>query len=402
MAGKSSFRMLWIGQSLANCGDVFYIVGLMAIIYAITGSAAFMALVPFFNTLARSVGGVLAPLSLNRLGLKGTLVTSQSGKTFFLTGLALVSSAGIIRQSIWPVFAFVMLISFLDGWAAPARNALIPHLIPPKGLAKANSFLSILDQLVNMGSWACGGLLAARFGGAVMIWTTVLLFVLSTIGMACIRTPETKNDNRNKSGRWKELKEGWLEIWHTPVLRCIAIIDAVESAAFVVWIAAIIYVFVRQALHVDASWWGYINFSFFAGLILGGLIGFRRPQLIQRHLETAVLFSMILTGAATLGFGMNKVPWLALFLSMMVGMASQIKDISFATAIQTDTDRQKLGKVYAALDVILSVSFGLSTLLFGFLVDLLGVRPVFILSALLLFFNFLIFFSYIRKSGKKR
>lgn len=78
---KSSFRFLWIGQSLANSGDVFYMVGLIAIIYELTGSVTYMAFVPFFITASRFVSGIIAPLIIERVSLKALLAYSQLGKT---------------------------------------------------------------------------------------------------------------------------------------------------------------------------------------------------------------------------------------------------------------------------------------------------------------------------------
>lgn len=40
---SKSFRYLWLGQLLANFGDVFYIVGCISILYGFTSSAFYLA-----------------------------------------------------------------------------------------------------------------------------------------------------------------------------------------------------------------------------------------------------------------------------------------------------------------------------------------------------------------------
>lgn len=77
---KASFRFLWIGQSLANSGDVFYMVGLIAIIHGLTGSVTYMALVPFFITTSRFFSGMLAPLVIERVPLKTLVGLFSIGK----------------------------------------------------------------------------------------------------------------------------------------------------------------------------------------------------------------------------------------------------------------------------------------------------------------------------------
>lgn len=92
------FICLWGGQTLANLGDVFYIVAFISAIYAVTASAMYTALVPVVILTAQSVGGLLAPLLFRRLSVPRMLVFSQGVKTVLLavaaTALPVASSAG--------------------------------------------------------------------------------------------------------------------------------------------------------------------------------------------------------------------------------------------------------------------------------------------------------------------
>ncbi|WP_100488355.1 MFS transporter [Sporolactobacillus pectinivorans] len=391
MAKKYSFRYLWMGQSLANCGDVFYIVGLMTVIYTVTRSAFYMSLVPFFTTFSRFISGLLAPLVLDQIGLKGSLVRSQLGKTILLLILAVLLQIHFIDHFIFLLFLFVILISFLDGWAMPARNAMVPILVGRKGLVKANGFLSILDQTINMSGWALGGVLAAFIGGSGMVGVTVLLFVLSTLFMLLIsEQPEMHlHHGKARSKKLGGMKEGWVAIWHTPVLRIISITDILGSAASVVWMAAIVYVFVNHALHVGEAWWGYINFAYFAGLIAGGVIAVGSSTFIDKHLMAASLIGLFATSVLTLCFGWNPIPIAALLLSLLVGLFEQLKTISFGTLIQKSTGFGVLAKVYSATDALYALSYGAATLIIGYLTDQVGVQAIFTLSAFLLFLSFL-------------
>src|SRR6476661_1067974 len=83
------FRLLWIGQSVANFGVVLSIVGLISILYSITGSAFSLALLPFFNTIGRFFGGMVSPILINLYRLKTLLIASQISKTTVLFGLCL-------------------------------------------------------------------------------------------------------------------------------------------------------------------------------------------------------------------------------------------------------------------------------------------------------------------------
>lgn len=158
------FQYLWIGQSLANLGDVFYIVGLMTFLYRLTGSAVYMAMVPFFSTVSRFLSALIAPIVLEWMGLKRSLVISQACKALLLLGFFCITFYSLNSASVPIVFLVVVVISFLDGWATPARGALVPLLVPKKKLLATNSFLALMDQSMAMSGWALGGLFAAYWG----------------------------------------------------------------------------------------------------------------------------------------------------------------------------------------------------------------------------------------------
>jgi len=388
MVNKSSFRFLWMGQSLANCGDVFYIVGLITTIYEATGSATYMALVPFFITTSRFVSGVIAPLIIDRTRLKLLLAYSQLGKTIIILLLAGFSSIFLSSNTIFLIFLFVIVISFLDGWANPASNALLPKLMEPNDLVKANSFLAILEQTIRLGGWPVGGILVAVVGADNVIWLTFLLFVASTIMMALIKDNDDDvmmDKKQKKFSKWDTLKEGWVTIWKTPPLRTISIVDFIESIANVVWIAAIMYVYVDQVLQTSEQWWGYINSSFFAGLMIGGFLSLKWSHLVNQHLVMFIVVGAFLVSLTTLIFGLISTPWMALVIAMLFGMANQIKAVAQQTTTQTSVAHRLLPKVYSAKDAIIAATFGVSSLLLGYLTDLFGVRFTFLLAATLLF-----------------
>lgn len=390
MVNKSSFRFLWMGQSLANCGDVFYIVGLITTIYEATGSATYMALVPFFITTSRFVSGVIAPLIIDRTRLKLLLAYSQLGKTIIILLLAGFSSIFLSSNTIFLIFLFVIVISFLDGWANPASNALLPKLMEPNDLVKANSFLAILDQTIRLGGWPVGGILVAVVGADNVIWLTFLLFVASTIMMALIKDNDDDvmmDKKQKKLSKWDTLKEGWVTIWKTPPLRTISIVDFIESIANVVWIAAIMYVYVDQVLQTNEQWWGYINSSFFAGLMIGGFLSLKWSHLVNQHLVMFIVVGAFLVSLTTLIFGLISTPWMALVIAMLFGMANQIKAVAQQTTTQTSVAHRLLPKVYSAKDAIISATFGVSSLSLGYLTDLFGVRFTFLLAATLLFLS---------------
>lgn len=392
-----SFRFLWFGQMLANAGDVFYIVGMIASIYSMTGSSLVVAVFPFTSLMAQFISGFIAPLLIDKYPLKKLLVYSQLGKTILLFVLGVYYYLEVSSMQMGVVFVLVFVISFLDGWAAPARNAMLPRLVSPSELVKANSFVSVLDQSVQLGGWAFGGLLVSFLGGNKVILITFALFIISTIMMSNIRDHQQEDIDRSEnrpSSKWQSLKEGWSLIWETDSLRKLHIIFFLESIAGTVWIAAVLYVYVEEQLQMGEAWWGYINASFFVGLLLGGIIGMKKSDFVEKHMG-AMIFSMgMMVSVSTLFFGLNTIPWLALVLSTIFGISEQLKGIAMQTALQKSIGVGHLPKIYSAQGAQIALTFGVASLAIGYITDVTHVTISFIIAASILFVAALYSFVY--------
>ncbi|WP_033827241.1 MFS transporter [Bacillus andreraoultii] len=380
---NNSFRFLWIGQLFANLGDVFYVVGLISILYSVTGSAMYLALLPFLNTFGRFISSFISPLLLNRYRLKSLLISSQLSKTTILLLLASWMSFQSLL-GIWYIVCCILLIAFFDGWAMPATNAIVPRLVKESELLKANSFISVINETVQLGGWALGGLLVALINGQNVIWLTFFLFVLSTIMMVQIvdNTPIQVKEEKQKT--FEALKEGWLTIWKTPIFRSIHVMIFIEAIANVVWVAAILYVFVNEVLNVTEAWWGYINTAFFLGLILGGVFCSRYSVKIEKNMRKTVLYSSFGVSIVTLLFALNSVAWVALIMVAVSGFIDQMKGITINTYLQKEASIEDLPRIYSAQYSMVSLVFGFSSLAFGGIAEYCSVQLAFIVAGLLL------------------
>ena len=385
---KNAFRYLWMGQSFANIGDVFYMVSLITLMYQITSSVTYMAMIPFFITTSRFLSGLIAPFIMEHLPLKKLLAYSQLGKT--TTMLILIYTATFYAYShyIYLIFILAIIVAFLDGWANPARNALVPAFVGKSDLTKANSFLAVLDQTINLSGWAVGGMIVATIGTHYTLIFTFVLFSIATLCMFRIENiKSTDNIHKKTASKFDMFKEGWVTVWQHRTLRTISIVHCLESIASVVWIAAIMYVYVEQVLHVDAQWWGYINASFFAGLMISGTLSFKYAHMIEHYSRHVIIFGAFSSSIITFVFARISLPWTALIFSCLFGIVSQLKAITQQTLIQKSVIQRVLPKVYSVQDVLITATFGISSIIFGVITDVWGVKVTFIIASVLLFIS---------------
>lgn len=378
---NKNFTLLLLGQSIANIGDVLYMVSVISTIFVLTGSATASSFVPFTITSSMFISSLLTPLLIGKVNLKWLMAGTQMGKTILLIILGFML-IGITASNYYLIFLIIGLIALLDGCANPIRQTLIPHYVNPKQLIQANGIAETSTQIIQAVMWFIGSLFLIIMSSQQLVWLVGSLFVVASI-LLCLL--ESVNDKRTEpKGKLEQIKEGWLTLSNTPVLRRIAWIDCFETIAGTVWIAAILLVFVTDALHVGEKWWGFINGAFFLGLILGSVYCIKYSLFIEKKLGTFIFVGSSLSFLITILFSITNIPIIALLLSLCVGLFGQIKNIPQQLVIQTSVSKEQLSTVYTSLGAIGTGIFGVGSLVMGLLADLLGIRIVFIISGILL------------------
>ncbi|TQR21005.1 MFS transporter [Psychrobacillus vulpis] len=379
---NKNFLFLMLGQSVANIGDVFYIVSIISMLYQLTNSATISAFVPFTITTAMFVSSILTPLAIGKWRLKTLLLGSQIAKTILLFGLSFFVLFFLHEANYYIIFLVIAVIAFLDGCSNPILRALVPYYVQQDQLVKANSIAETITQLIQIGAWLVGGLLLLLMSPIQLVWLVIVFFVLSCILLSFIQHVNHVEEQDQKL--WIQLTQGWKSIGATPVLKKIIQMDFLETIAGTVWIAAIVYVFVEQALHVGEQWWGLINGAFFVGLLVGSLFCVKFPQVVENYMYQFIFLGALLCSLLTILFGTTSHPLIALILSAGIGIFGQLKNIPQQTVIQRSVPTDKLVTVYTSMGTVTMGVFGVSSLCIGILADLVGVRAVFVISGLLL------------------
>lgn len=378
---NKNFILLITGQSLASIGDVLYMVGIISTIFALTGSATAASFVPFTITSSMFLSSLLTPLVIGKVNLKWLLTGSQLGKTGLIVVLGLFLS-GISGANYYLVFLVISGIAFLDGCANPIKLTMIPQYVKPERLVRANGVAETISQFIQTVMWFVGSLFLIFMDAQQLIWVVSLMFALSSIMMYLLDNVERRRAKQER--KLDRIKVGWKTLFDVPVLRKIAYMEVLETVAATVWIAAILYVFVSDALHVDEKWWGFINGTFFLGLIIGSIYCIKYSSLVERKLAKIIFIGSLSSFFITILFSATSNPMIALLLAVGIGLFGQLKSIPQQTVIQTSVAKEKLSTVYTSLGAISTGIFGISSLGMGILADLFGVRSVFLVSGLML------------------
>ncbi len=137
------------------------------------------------------------------------------------------------------------------------------------------------------------------------------------------------------------------------------------------------YVYVADVLQVSEVWWGYINTSFFIGLLIAGVLYSKWSSIILQSVRKLLIITSFGVAAVTLLFGFNNFALAALLLSFLSGLLEQLKGITLNLYLQKTSSAELLPKLYSVQNVVVSLGFGLSTLLFGWIAEMVHVQAAF-------------------------
>jgi Transmembrane secretion effector len=374
-----TFNYLWLGQILANVGDIFLIIGLISLVYQQTSSPFFVALTSLIIIFSRIISNALSPL-LNRFSLKKVLLHVQTGKTI-LIGLFSISFFYLVEPTVYLVYVFAIVLSLLDSFILPAKNAYVPFLTKREELMAPNGYLSMTDQTLLIVSWAIGGALYELLSAKVFFLLLLVLYVISTF--IKFKVPFIPTNSVVEKQVWfTQLGEGWREIKKNKNLKVIFTLNVFQTVSSVVWLAAILFLFVEKQLQLGSQWWGYINSSFFIGLMSGSLLLFKNQCFFIKYTEKWLIITTVLSVLIIFIFGWTSFGIMALLLSFLFGAVEQIKTIMLQTMLQYNTPPEKIGKVYAVHGLFTTTLFGISVASAGWLMEKTSVPVLFLFAAL--------------------
>ena len=376
---SNSFIKLLVSQLFANLADIFFRVTIIANIYIISKSVIATSLVPILIGISSFVASLLVPLVTKKLALNRVLSLSQFGKTILL---AILVGMFTVMQSVAPLvtYLFVVVISILDGFAAPVSYAIVPRYATDLG--KANSALSMSGEAVQLVGWGLGGLLFATIGLLPTTFIILILYIISSFLMLFL--PNAEVEVLESETNLEILLKGWKLVARDPRLRLFVSANLFEIFSNTIWVSSIILVFVTELLNETESYWGYSNTAYSIGIIISGLIAFRLSEKFLAAKWESILFPLVAMAIVTLTILFFPNAQMFLVFSALVGMLSQLKEVPESVFLQETVEENNLVNVYSVLEVISTLAFSVFVLLMSYITESFGISISFWISAICL------------------
>ncbi len=282
--------------------------------------------------------------------------------------LLLASAAWLDLDVAWTYGALV-----LSGCAQilnrPARDALMPTLVPQAQLARAIALASSLHQVASMAAPALAGVGLALFHSALPIHLANTVFALVSLAatLAIRQRSRGQAPAPGGTGRLGAMLAGFTHIRHTRLLLAVMSIDLL--AVLFGGAVALLPVYAKDILQIGPAGLGMLSTAPAVGAAVAGLAMARFGVALDGRLFLGAVGGF---GLMTVLFGASTHFMLSIVALALLGGLDSISVVIRQTVIQQATPDVLRGRVAAVNRVFISSSNELGALESGLLAAAVG------------------------------
>jgi MFS family permease len=377
-----AYRRLWLGNGVSFFGFQFTAVAVPVQMYALTGSSAWVGLL-----------GVAALVPLLIFGLTGGALADVVDRRLLLLGssaVAWLATAGLLAQALLGVGSAALLLALTAVQSAafavssPARQAIIPRLVPPELIPAANTLGYTTSTAGGVAGPLGAGLILAAWstadGVAVAYALDAALFTVSLWATWRLPPvpplPEPSPDSAEPSdgppgprpsAGLRGIADGLRFLLTRPVLLLSFGIDII---AMVLAMPRALFPEVAQERFGGGAAVGWLFSAIAIGSLLGGLtsgwIGRVRRQ------GVALVVAVVAWGIAVGAAGLARQLWLMVVLLAVAGAADLVSAVYRQSMLQTYAPDRLRGRLQGVHFVVVAGGPRLGDLRAGATAELTG------------------------------
>jgi MFS family permease len=256
------------------------------------------------------------------------------------TALALALLTFLDRIDIWWIYGLTAVQAAAVAFDLPARQSIIPNLVPARDLANAFSMSSIAFNTGAIVGPAAGGLVIAGFGLGYAYLFNALSF--AAVLAALIAIGRVEQDTHESPGiNLAAAADGVRFILSKPMILSSMLLDFV--ATFFASANTMMPIVARDILHVGEVGYGWLVSAQSIGSVAAAAVVSQRTGL--RRQGRTLLEAVGVFGLATVVFGMTGNFGVAVFALIVVGAADAVSTIIRNTIRQLQTPDSMRGRM---------------------------------------------------------
>ena len=269
------------------------------------------------------------------------LFTQTAAASVALT-LAALTMHGL--NAAWVLYVLAALSSAVGAFDLPARQALVPMLVPRNHLPNAISLNMIMLQAASVAGPGVGGLLIGSAGLAWVYLLNALSFgcvILALVLMRDVPAQAHASDEPHNRVSWRAAIEGLRFVFESPLIRSTMLLDF--FATFFSSAVALLPIYAQDILFVGPEGYGWLYAAPAAGaVVMSAIMVFLTDRITRRG--PVLLWAVAVYGLATVGFGVSRPFWWSFACLALTGVADTISAVIRSIVRQLETPDRLRGR----------------------------------------------------------
>jgi MFS family permease len=365
VAGVPAFRAFVVSRACTATATNLFQAAILWQVYALTRSPielGLVGLVRFVPIIALSLVGGAAADAYDR---RRVLLLAQIAPLVAAVGLLYAIFINALSMPV--LYAVVMVAGASTAFDGPARQGIIPMLVPRRLFRSAIVVNQTLQATASVMGPALAGILIAWRGPEVAFAVYAALLAASIASLLPIRLDQRPNlAQRAGALSLRTMFEGLAFLKQRRVLLGIMTLDL--FAVIFGGARALLPVYAVDVLHAGAAGYGLLSAASEVGSLVCALALLVLPKPSQTG--RAMLVTVSAYGIATVLFGLSTSLPLAVLFYAATGVADQVSVVMRHTSIQLSTPDELRGRVTAVNSIFTNSSVQIGAMESGFVAGL--------------------------------
>jgi MFS family permease len=340
-----NFRLIWVGLLFSMTGSFMQTAALLwhvSLLVPPDRKGLALGMVGLVRVAPIVVFSMMSGVVADAWDRRRLMLATQAGAALVAVALGVLTLRGL--TAVWPIYLLAAVSSAVGAFDLPARQALLPTLVPRDELPRAIALNTIMMQVAQVLGPALGGIVIGVAGvGAVYGLNAVsfLAVIAALVMMRDVRTrPEASIADDGVS--FAAAMEGVRFVFRAPLIRSTMLLDF--FATFFSSATALLPIFAQDILLVGAAGYGWLYSAPAIGAtVTSAMMVFMVGRIDRRG--PVLLVAVGVYGAATVAFGFSRTFWLSFACLVLSGVADTVSMVIRNIVRQMETPDRLRGRM---------------------------------------------------------
>jgi MFS family permease len=374
---QHDFRLLLGGRLVSQLGDSLQFLALPLLVITLTGSSTQAGFLLGSQTVVYLGFGLVAGALVDQWDRKATMIWCEIGRGVVTASIPIAAAFGVLGMP--QLYAAAVLNGLLSTMFGAANSSALPNIVTTSELPSALGAAGAMSNALRIVGGSAAGI-AFAVSRMLPFAFNAVSFLVSVAALRRIRANfQQVRATRPAAPRVlvTDIGRGLAWLWHKPVIRTLALLDAADSLRY--GAGYLLIIMLARRLHANPTEVGMVFTAAGAGALLGSLLA---PALTRRFPLGALSITMLWVEAMAFPFyAVAPAWWLLLVVAFVESVVSPVYTValdSYRLAVTPDALR---GRVTSAIEALTTGGAAIGTMASGALIALLGAPTLTIILA---------------------